>query len=108
MIYKRDSKSDPQALSKKQSTNVTKNVINKRYWKSYLKTLHKIWSTNIIDLFNPWKHDSTLKIQKESTLNLQNDSTLKVHKDSIQKCFSNSFHGTDLFNPWQYDYTLNI
>ena len=30
LIYKRDSKSDPQALSKKQSTNVTKNVINKR------------------------------------------------------------------------------
>ena len=31
----------------------------------------------ILIFFNPWKHDSTLKIQKDSALMIQKDSTLK-------------------------------
>ena len=46
----------------------------------------------VLIFFNPRKHASTLKIQK--------DSTPMIHKDSTQKCFLTHFMLQICFNPW--------
>ena len=91
LVHNCFSKSDPQRLLKNRTTNVTQKVIHKRYSKIDPETLLKKRSTNITNLFNPWKHDYTLKIQK--------DCTLKIQKDSAQKSFLTHFMLLIFFNP---------
>ena len=111
VIHNFYSKTGPQTLFKKWSTKVTQNnglqtllifltldnmtahlILNK-------DSAQKCFLTDFMLLifFNPWKHDSTLKIEKVSTRKIKKDFTRMIHKDSTQKCFFNPFHATNLF-----------